>query len=467
MNDFTGFSFNGIHSSQLGIHRVSNGDRYTELLQPEIEDIYNPIPGSDGNHYFGSHYRTKPITITIAYDSITEEQFRHIVRLFSTKQVCSLIFDERPYKVYAAKIAQPIQLDYICFDESKKYIELERDGVRVINRNFDEETGEVTIHREQVTPYRYDPILKERIYKGEGTIELICTYPFAREQFKVLDQYGPYNTIYNHFGEKFEYDHIFDNPAQDSIEVFFKGKNRITEYTNINEWAAASGILSYQEYNKWHIDTVLTENTNIYFKTNDIRINEHKTYYVLENGTYMAVVEPVVGNIENYYEKEQLMIPEGYNAYIPVYNPGDKEAPFFLYLPYTVFTFTDENEETKQWGKLTEQIPHDTKNVDNIVINSSNHVTIIRPFEAKSPYKEESGIIFNTRNHLIEGVLFDPATNAWTTTGNLYNENILAGDFPTIKCQDWSLDWRHYSQAIFLNCATAGDARIFYNYIYY
>lgn len=454
MNDFTGFSFNGIHSSQLGIYRVSNSDRYDELLQPEIEDIYNPIPGSDGTYYFGSHYRTKPFTITIAYDSVTEEQFRHIRRLFSTKQICSLIFDERPYKVYAAKLAQPIQLNYICFDEPLKFIGLPRDGVRV-NRG----AGGTGWEREQVEPY-INSGKKQRIYKGEGTIELICTYPFAREQFKVLDQYGPYETIYNHFGEKFEYDHIFDNPKQDSIEVFFKGKNRITEYTNINEWAASSGILSYQEYNKWHVDSILTENTAIYFKTNDVQIDEDKTYYVLENGVYSKIVEPVVENIENYYEKEQLTIPDGYNAYIPVYNPGDREAPFFLYLPYT------QPDSVDLKGSLTECQPH-KKDVNNIVINALNNVTVIQPFEAKSSYKEENGVIFNTRNHLIEGVLFDPAVNAWTTTGNLYNENILAGDFPKIKCQDWSLDWRHYSQAIFLNCATAGDARIFYNYIYY
>ena len=38
MGDFTGFSFGGVHSSDLGITRVSGGDRYEEKLHPEVSD---------------------------------------------------------------------------------------------------------------------------------------------------------------------------------------------------------------------------------------------------------------------------------------------------------------------------------------------------------------------------------------------------------------------------------------------
>lgn len=38
MADFTGFKFGNIHSSDLGIIRVSGGDRYDEALHPEIKD---------------------------------------------------------------------------------------------------------------------------------------------------------------------------------------------------------------------------------------------------------------------------------------------------------------------------------------------------------------------------------------------------------------------------------------------
>jgi len=36
--DFLGFQLGNIHSSQLNITRVSNGDRYTENLTPNFTD---------------------------------------------------------------------------------------------------------------------------------------------------------------------------------------------------------------------------------------------------------------------------------------------------------------------------------------------------------------------------------------------------------------------------------------------
>ena len=118
--DFVGFSFDGIHSSELGILRVSEGDWYEETLYPEIEDLTIDIPGLDGNYYFGSNFKARSISISIAFDSMTELQFRKLRRLFGVKKNCELIFDERPYKYYMAKIESPIELSYVCFDEPKK-----------------------------------------------------------------------------------------------------------------------------------------------------------------------------------------------------------------------------------------------------------------------------------------------------------------------------------------------------------
>jgi hypothetical protein len=37
-NDFIGFSYNGIHSSDLGIIRTSDGSRFNENLLPVSQD---------------------------------------------------------------------------------------------------------------------------------------------------------------------------------------------------------------------------------------------------------------------------------------------------------------------------------------------------------------------------------------------------------------------------------------------
>jgi hypothetical protein len=54
--EYMGFSYNGVHSSDLGIVRVSKGSRFEENLLPTIQDKTVQVPGNDGTYYFGSYY---------------------------------------------------------------------------------------------------------------------------------------------------------------------------------------------------------------------------------------------------------------------------------------------------------------------------------------------------------------------------------------------------------------------------
>lgn len=149
--DFIGFSFNEHRSESLGIVRVSDGSRYNEDLIPTTQDKTVQVPGGDGFYYFGSDYTQRQFSINIAFDELTEVQFRKLQQVFGTKELGKLIFDERPYKYYMVKSSKP-QLKYICFG---------KDG--------------------------------ERIYKGEGTLTFTAYYPFAKSIFKFLNEYGNKN----------------------------------------------------------------------------------------------------------------------------------------------------------------------------------------------------------------------------------------------------------------------------------
>lgn len=166
--DFIGFSFGGVHSKDLGFIRVSGGDRYDEELQPDVKDVTAEVPGMDGQYYFGSTFGPKTIDIEIAFDSMTEEQFRRMRKVFGRKSQGELIFDERPYKKYLAKIESPIELSYICFDE-RDFSDNGSRGVGIKNR-------ELRTLSDQT----------RRIYKGEGKITFVCYFPFAKSVFKVL-----------------------------------------------------------------------------------------------------------------------------------------------------------------------------------------------------------------------------------------------------------------------------------------
>ena len=175
--DFIGFSFNEHRSESLGIVRVSDGSRYNEDLVPTAQDKTVQVPGGDGFYYFGSDYTQKPFTIPIAFDGLTEKQFRELQQVFGTKELGKLVFDERPYKYYMVKSSKP-QLKYICFG---------KDG--------------------------------ERIYKGEGTLSFTAYYPFAKSVFKFLEK---------------------EIEKETGKEVYVLRKT----YSNIEEWAEASGMKS-------------------------------------------------------------------------------------------------------------------------------------------------------------------------------------------------------------------------------
>ena len=181
--DFIGFSFNEHRSESLGIVRVSDGSRYNEDLVPTAQDKTVQVPGGDGFYYFGSDYTQKPFTIPIAFDGLTEKQFRELQQVFGTKELGKLVFDERPYKYYIVKSGKP-QLKYICFG---KY--------------------------------------GERIYKGEGTLSFTAYYPFAKSIFKFLNEYNDKNKdewkeASGMKAEKGTYDIVSDNG---SISVYNAG----------------------------------------------------------------------------------------------------------------------------------------------------------------------------------------------------------------------------------------------------
>ena len=170
--DFLSFSFAGVDSSELNIVRTSDGDRFDEDLTPEIKDVTVEVPGMDGEYFFGSTYGTRTFEISFAFDSLTEEQFRKLRKVYGQRRLGELIFSERPYKRYIAKIESPIELSYICFDE----------------RGYTDDGSRGTGIKDRVLRTMSDNT--RRIYKGEGKITFVAYFPFAKSCFKTLPTEG-------------------------------------------------------------------------------------------------------------------------------------------------------------------------------------------------------------------------------------------------------------------------------------
>lgn len=153
-NDFTGFSFNGVHTSDLNLVRVSAGSRYEEQIIPNFQDTTVKMPGADGTLYWDSFYSERTWSVEAAFEDLNETQFRRLRQVYNTKILGRLIFDELPYKYYMAKIQSAPQIKFICFGDA----------------------------------------VSERIYKGEISFQFVSYYPYARSVHKYLKRF---HTVYN------------------------------------------------------------------------------------------------------------------------------------------------------------------------------------------------------------------------------------------------------------------------------
>lgn len=194
--DFLGFTYNGVHSSELGIIRVSDGDRYIDNILPTIKDTTQPAAGHDGVYLISSQVGSREFSVNFAFDHLTDSLLNKLKQVFNGLQQYELIFDEYPYKVYDAKVKNPITLKYIPFDE------------------------EIAVG---------DKVVKQTIYKGEGSVNFICCYPYAHTPT------------------------VTKTIICDGIEKTIDGKYKeyYEDCNNIDQWISSSGIYSYaQSYNK-------------------------------------------------------------------------------------------------------------------------------------------------------------------------------------------------------------------------
>lgn len=187
MNDFAGsylgFTFDEVHSSELGLVRTSDGSRYNNNLLPEIQDKTTQAIGADGAYYFGSYYTKRNFSLSIAFDGLTDTQIRRIKQLFGDKNLHKLILDEEPYKYYWVKSSSSPVLKALAFDvydEQINAITRKEDLYGTVGDDYYEGAARSTV--------------VGRLFKGEGTLNFVAYYPFGYSVFKFINQYAVSNT---------------------------------------------------------------------------------------------------------------------------------------------------------------------------------------------------------------------------------------------------------------------------------
>lgn len=262
--EYTGFTFNGIHTEDLGITRVSGGDRYEMDLLPNFEDKTVDVPGGDGTYYFGSLYKNREFSFNLAYDGVTEQNLRQMQQLFGDRRVHPLVLDEYPFKTYYVRISSTPNFEYIAFDEGDPEYE-----AYIWTYGSAQSSGNA---------------IPERIYKGEATIEFVCYEPWAHCIEKELNFYK-----YPKVGVK-----EGDNPQKMGLYELQNGEYVLTEDVTPDDskqyyrmelalqWATASGLKESLE----NYDSGLGENFFIVYNPGD-RPVPFRLIFPMENLNYI------------------------------------------------------------------------------------------------------------------------------------------------------------------------------------
>ena len=443
MGDFTGFSFGGVHSSDLGITRVSGGDRYEEKLHPEVSDRTAEVPGLDGVYYFGSEHRERVFDITLGFDSLTEEQFRRLRTIFSTKEVKELIFDERPYKKYMAKIESPVELSFVCFDEPRKVIGAERKGIRITER-----TATTSSVISDVSE-GLDVTLSESTYQsffssdGTNTFEYRdSVWYLVEEEAEVeLSNYGIEVTI--------------NDPSVENIG--FKVTNSTT-----------NGV-TWEQVTPYTID--YTHVQRIYKGEGKISFICHYPYAKsvfkeLPEGSDEWAFSSGILSVSDYSEFDRY---DNTSGIINIYNGGDLPTNFSLYCPFLV----SHSMKLKYYTSAN-------------TLGGQLNIGDITPLDNITGHNDV-GFLINTSNGLIQGVqsiTYAADGVSYVTSSNFYNRYIKSGSFFKIEPNTSSRDGSYFeikdkNDAI-INSGTEqildtsdnvvaeySKIQIFYDYLYY
>ena len=152
--EYIDFSFAGRHVSEFGLVAVTSGDRYQFAGSPEFEDETSNVNGVWGQYYWGTNFKAKTYTYSLATDGMTERQFEDFKRHFRPGHYGQFYEDAWFDRYCYVRVKNVIDFSFMPFQE-----EIEVAGVKIVSR----------------------------IYKGECKLVLVQDKPFMHSFYQILD----------------------------------------------------------------------------------------------------------------------------------------------------------------------------------------------------------------------------------------------------------------------------------------
>lgn len=269
LDDFTGFQWNGKHTSELGLVVVSSGGRYDANTLTNIQNNVSEMPGGVGDYYFNQTFKSKTITINFAFDTITEEQRREIRNWLAYGELSDLVFDECPYKAYGAKIDGKPSFKFLCFDEPDKTKE-------PINGKY--------------------PI--KRVYKGEGTINFYIPFPFAYTARAHDGTYMKYLDQLEYYKDS-SYENLSNPKLLKTITVGYPNSLSIQDKSVVQLLRVAGNTINLNQDGEWVFSRMYIDKNNKFSILNKNKVwvdfytdTEEKVYLdAIDNTDYVDTIE--------------------------------------------------------------------------------------------------------------------------------------------------------------------------------
>lgn len=223
-DDFLAFAFGDFVSSNEGIIRTSDGDRYNINLVPPMQDKTADVPGGDGQYYFGTTHKPKVFNISFAFDNLTKEGLRKLKQTFAGKEMREFCLSEESDKIYMVKVTSQPSIKALCF--------------------FDGD---------------------DERYRGEGSVQFTAYWPYGRDAKYVdntiessMDKGMKIPLERNNTTTEVSLSNIGDIPAHFVFEaqeetkisklVFGSGDSAVTiEGENITYWNSKTGIIKSED----------------------------------------------------------------------------------------------------------------------------------------------------------------------------------------------------------------------------
>ncbi len=289
---FLGFTYNGIHSSVVGITRTSHGNYNEERLSPLMKDITVENAGGDSSYHFGTLHTKREFVVNFCYESMTEIQKNQITKMWKDGEIHDLIFDEYPYKIYSAKITGNGTFKELAFTKAKK---------------------------------EDDEIIYERFYSGEGTFVFTSFSPYARSRHEYIEDYVA--ELVHEWASVEEEDVLL----LDAKRVFEPTLSEATiAYGFVNHFETVSGAVAMEDEDlqDWLLSERLRkEGTGGAIDRTDITEN---------GGMVFALEDSFFNNLEEWKDSSNLPSNNIYGFFegerCKIYNAGDVAMPFVLWL---------------------------------------------------------------------------------------------------------------------------------------